>query len=436
MSINYYEATAATADFREKSRTNKANESVFPRLTENLTVDVCVVGGGMAGLATAQELVYRGYDVAVLEKEQVGFGASGRNGGQAIIDVGCGYETLVNLIGREKAGKIFQTTKEGIHLIRENIKKYKINCDLIDGTLTVSQKPRQDAELKKYQSLYSSLGYEVELWDKVKTQSVVATDLYTGAIYAPEGLHLHPLNYTIGLAKNLSKEGVHIYENSPVIKYTETKTGVRISTETVTVEAKNLVLCANVYNKLSSSLRSKIMPVGTYIAATKPLGEEFANTLISNRAAVCDMNFVLDYFRIDSSTRLLFGGRVSYTKAQPANLKHSLFKRMVRVYPQFKKYTPEEIFEYAWGGHVDITLNRAPHFGSLSKKVFFLQGFSGHGVALTNVAGRIMGEAIAGERERLSWYEEIPHRRFFGGQWFRAPLLALGMLYFRAKDYF
>ncbi len=422
---NYYQATS------------KADEEGvhFPELQDAEDTDVCIVGGGLSGLATAIELKRLNYRVVLLEGETIGFGASGRNGGQAIVDVGCGYPKLCQLIGEEKAGNIFRLTVEGIKRIRNNIKHFSIDCDLINGTLTVSQKPRQDKELKEYQKRYQNLGYEVELWDRSQTQKIIDSKLYTGAIYDPHGLHFHPLNYCLGLAREAHRLGVKIYEHSRAAEYNKEGKQIIVRTSKGWVNAGKLVLCANIFNNLNPYLRSQIMPVGTYMAATQPLGVEIASRLITNQAGICDMNFVIDYFRISPDTRLLFGGRVSYSGMEPRNLKQSLYQRMVRVYPEFLAYQPEEIFEYAWGGHADITMNRAPHFGRLSENVFFLQGFSGHGVALTQIAGKVVAEAIDDHPERFDWFADIPHRKFFGGKWLRTPLLALAMIYFRTKDY-
>lgn len=420
---NYYQATA------------KRNFSKFQELEKNHQTDVCIIGGGFAGLSTALEIRQRGYQVCLLEGETIGYGASGRNGGQAIVDVGCGIHKLASLIGWERAKKIFMLTVEGISLIRSNVKKYKIDCDLVDGTLTVAQKKRQDIDLIDDKKLYEKIGYNVELWNKNKIQSCLGTQLYTSAIYDPRGLHLHPLKYSLGLAKQAALMGVKIFEKTMATSFEETSAGVVVSTQHAKINCKQLVICANTYNHLNDKLTKRIMPVGTYIAATKPLEDDLASRLIGNNAAVCDMNFVLDYFRLSADKRLLFGGRVSYTAKPPSNLKQTLYKRMIRVYPYFKKYHYEEIFDYAWGGEVDVTINRAPDFGKLSKQIYFLQGFSGHGVALANIAGKIVAEAIDGDPQRFELFKDIPHKNFFGGKFLRAPLLALGMSYFRMKDY-
>ncbi len=428
MEKSYYKETAQ----------NYEGYTVSPALQTEAESDVCIIGGGFAGLSAAVELRNRGFSVILLESETVGFGASGRNGGQAIVDVGCGIDALAALTGWDVAKQIFSLTAEGLRVIRSNVKNFSLDCDMADGTITIAQRKKHDAELISLHRIFQDLGHETTLWDKKETQDQVASKLYTSALYDKNGLHIHPLKYCKGMAVQAKSMGAGIFENTKALFYDDTgsvsKDRITVHTAEGKVTCKHLLLAANVYNTVNPFLMKHIIPVGTYIAATKSLGKQWARRLIPSNAGICDMNLVIDYYRFSADYRLLFGGRVSYTDSDPRDLKKSLFARMTRVFPEFTDYTPNEIFEYAWGGKVDITMNRAPHFGKLKKQIYFLQGFSGHGVALSNIAGRLVAEAIDGEGGRFRLFENIPHRKFLGGKSIRGPLVALAMLYYRMKD--
>jgi gamma-glutamylputrescine oxidase len=221
-----------------------------------------------------------------------------------------------------------------------------------------------------------------------------------------------------------------IYEDSLVLRYEDGQT-VRVHTSAGTVRAAHLVLCGNAYlGKVAPALARRILGIGTYIVASEPLGRERAQALLPSDAAVADINWILDYFRRSADDRLLFGGRVSYSSVQPPQLAESMRKRMVLVFPSLKDVK----VDYAWGGYLDITMSRAPNFGRLAPNVFYLQGFSGHGVTLTGLAGKLVAEAVAGTAERFDVFARIPHREFPGGPLLRRPSLMLAMLYYRLRD--
>jgi gamma-glutamylputrescine oxidase len=263
-------------------------------------------------------------------------------------------------------------------------------------------------------------------------RSVLATDRYLGALYDSNSGHLHPLNYTLGLAAAAQSLGVQIYGGTRALSFAPAGNDkVRIATPHGEVRARFLVLCGNVFlGPTAPSLAAKIMAVATYIVATEPLGAARAQELIANNAAVSDMNWVLDYFRRSADHRLLFGGRVNYSGLKSFDAPSATRARMLGVYPQLQDVR----IEYAWGGDVDITLNRAPHFGRLAPNIYFLQGFSGHGIALTGIAGKLVAEAIGGTAERFDVFARIPHADFPGGMALRRPALVLAMLYFRIRD--
>lgn len=404
-----------------------------PRLESNERADVIILGAGITGLSTAIELAERGFKVIVLEAHQVGWGASGRSGGQMIFGYGCEQSKIARLIGKEDARKLFDWSVEGVNLIGERIHKYGIQCDLEWGHAHAAIKSRHIDELKAWQAdLEENYGYAgTELWNRGRTRQELATDRYSALLFDPRSGHLHPLNYTLGLARAALALGVRIFENSKVIGLIAGDPVV-FKTAQGSVKGQFAVLGGNAWlGKLAPKLESKIMPVGTYICATEPLGAERANALIRNRMAVADINFVLDYFRLSSDHRMLFGGRVSYSRLPPPALGNRMRKRMLAVFPQLADIK----IEYVWGGYVDISMNRAPHWGRLTPNLYFAQGFSGHGIAATGLAGRVIAEAIRGQAERLDIYERITHRNFPGGKFLRTPALVLAMLWFRLKDY-
>ncbi|HZT03903.1 MAG TPA: FAD-binding oxidoreductase [Steroidobacteraceae bacterium] len=398
-------------------------------LAGSVECDVCVVGGGIAGCSAALHLAERGYSVVLLEQHRIGWGASGRSGAQAIHGVASGQGKLERLIGRGPARAVWDVSIEGLSLMRELIARHHIDCDWADGYMLTAIRPRQDRELRQeLEELQGKLDYRsARYMPGEEVRSILQTRRYVSALYDSNGGHLHPLNYTLGLAAAAERAGVRIHESTRALGFTS----ARVRTPAGEVRARYLVLCGNVYlGNAAPALASKIMAVGTHIIATEPLGAERAQRLITNNAAVSDMNWVLDYFRRSADHRLLFGGRVSYSALGSFEAPGATRARMLRVFPQLA----EVGVAYSWGGYVDITLNRAPHFGRLMPNVYFLQGFSGHGIALTGIAGKLIAEAIAGEAERFDVFARIPHHDFPGGAILRRPALVLAMLYYRLRD--
>jgi gamma-glutamylputrescine oxidase len=396
--------------------------------------DVCVVGGGIAGCSAALHLAERGLSVVVLEEHRIGWGASGRSGGQALFGVAAGQAKLTRLIGAADARAVWDVSVEGLSLMRSLIERFRIDCDWVNGYLLAAVKPRHERELEaEIAELREIYGYEsVRYVPRAELAALLATGRYLGALYDTNSGHLHPLNYTLGLAAAAESVGARIFEASRATSFSST-TGarVRVATARGEVRARHVVLCGNVYlGAAAPALARKIMGVATYIVATEPLGEARARALIANNAATSDMNWVLDYFRRSGDHRLLFGGRVNYSGLRSFDAPAATRARMLRVFPQLQDVR----IDYAWGGEVDITLNRAPHFGRLAPNVYFLQGFSGHGLALTGIAGKLVAEAVAGTAGRFDLFARIPHANFPGGAALRRPALVLAMLYYRLKD--
>lgn len=409
-------------------------DPAHPALAGEIETDVCVVGGGIAGCSTALHLAERGYRVVLLEADRLSSGASGRSGAQAITGVACGQDKLESLIGLDAAKDIWNCSVEALALQRELIDRYSIDCDYVSGQMQVAIKPRQQAalehEVTRLQALY---GYHsMRMMDRDELRDCIASTRYIAATYDPNAGHLQPLRYTLGLARAAASRGARIFEHTRALEHQRRDGRLVIRTANGAVIARHLALCGNAaLGNYSRELTRKIMGVATYIVATEPLGEARASELIRNNAAVTDTNFVLDYFRRSADHRLLFGGRVSYSGLDPLGTTRATRARMLQVFPQLA----DTRIEHAWGGYVDITMNRAPHFGRLEPDVYFVQGFSGHGIALTGIAGKLLAEAISGTSERFDVFSRIPHHDFPGGDALRRPLLVLAMLWYRLRDW-
>jgi gamma-glutamylputrescine oxidase len=420
---SYYAASAHAAPDRAE-------------LESSVDCDVCVVGGGIAGCSAALHLAERGYKVVLLDEYRVGWGASGRSGAQAIHGVASGQTKLERLIGAAAARTVWDVSVEGLALMRELISRHRIDCDWTDGYLMTAVKQRHLHELHtELDQLQNKLGYtSVRYVPRDELRSILGTSRYVGALYDSYSGHLHPLNYTLGLAAAAASIGVMIFEGTRALGFRQASgtsgATVRIRTPRGEVRAHDLVLCGNVYlGDTAPALATKIIPIGSHIVATEPLGAQRARELIANNAAICDMNWVLDYYRCSADHRLLFGGRVSHSGFGSFDAMAATRERMLRVFPQLA----DARIDYSWGGYVDATLNRAPNFGRLASNIYFLQGFSGHGIALTGIAGKLVAQAIAGTAERFDVFAKIPHRSFPGTA-LRRPALALAMLYYRLRD--
>ena len=405
-------------------------------LAGDVHADVCIVGGGIAGLSAALHLVERGFTVALLEARHLGFGGSGRSGGQTIFGYASGQEKLKRIVGEQVARFMWDVALEGMRLQQQLIARHHIDCDYVAGHMHVGVKPRHDAELAaEVETLHEEYGYRsVRTVSHDELRTLVASDRYTTGLHDSASGHLNPYKYTLGLGAAAARAGVRIFENSRVTKLdvAQDANGEHVvHAANGTVRARHLLVAGGaLLGRLVPELARKLMAVGTYIATTEVLGEERARRLITNNAAVADINWVLDYFRRTPDHRLLFGGRVSYSGLDPFDSSRIMRGRIVRVFPQLADVR----IDHAWGGFVDITPNRAPHFGRLAPNAYFLQGFSGHGMVLTGIAGQLVGEAIAGTAERFDVFARIPHRDFPGGALFRRPALVLAMMWFRLKD--
>lgn len=405
----------------------------FEPLAGDVSCDVAIVGGGLAGLSAALELAQRGLSVRLLEAREVGWGASGRNGGQAIHGLACDQDTIEQQLGLDEAKRVWAMSIEALDLIRERIADHAIDCDWRDGYLGLATSARKGAALASWADRIGSVyGYPLRRIGPGEVRDWIASPRYHSGVHDPRSGHLHPLKYTLGLARAAAAAGARLHEQTPVqaLRHGEP---AQIVTARGTVSARRVLLAGNVYlHGIAPALEPRIMPVGTYIACSERLDPALADALVPSRSAVCDTNFVLDYFRTTNDHRMLYGGRVSYSTVTPARLPESMRRRMVQTFPQLAGAK----VEYAWGGFVDISMSRAPDFGRLPGpgNVYYLQGFSGHGLALTGLAGRLVAEAMAGDAGRFDVFARLKHRAFPGGSLMRMPALVLGMAWYRLRD--
>jgi len=403
----------------------------FAALAGAVDCDVAVVGGGLAGLTAALELAERGFSVVLLEAREVGWGASGRNGGQAIHGLACDQAEIESQLGLDDAKRVWAMSLEALDLLRERSRQHQIDCDWRDGYLGLATSARKGADLAAWADRMASVyGQEFARIAPADVQRWIASPRYHSGIHDPRSGHLHPLKYALGIARAAAAAGVRIFENTAVTAMTPGKP-VLLQTAAGQVQARQVLLAGNVYLQgVAPALETRIMPVGTYIVCTEALDSALADSLVPSRSAVCDTNFVLDYFRTTNDHRMLYGGRVSYSTVTPPNLASSMHSRMASTFPQLAGAK----VEFAWGGFVDITMNRAPDFGRIGSNVYYLQGFSGHGLALTGLAGRLVAEAMGGDASRFDVFARLKHHGFPGGRLLRTPALVLGMAWYRLRD--
>lgn len=418
--MSYYEVSAG-----ERPR--------FPSLAGAVRADVCVVGGGFTGLSAALHLAERGYSVVLLEADRVAAGASGRNGGQVGSGQNRGVLELEARLGLARAKLLWDMAEEAKALLHERIGRHAIDCFYRAGNMMAITKQRYVAEVEAEAGrLATHYGYQqLRMLDQGEMRRSVDSAAYVAGCLDLGGGHLHPLRFALGLARGAEGAGVRIFEGSRV---TRIRWGApnRLLTAAGEVSATYVLLCGNAYlgDRLEPRIAARIMPIVNHVLATEPLGEERARSIILDDCCVHSTKFVVDYYRFSHDHRLIFGGGESYSDRSPADLKSFVRRYMLRVFPQLR----DVAIEHAWSGRLAITLDRLPEFGRVGESGWYVQGYCGHGVALSQLAGRLLAEAVAGAAGRFDVFAGIPHTAFPGGRWLRHPLLVAGMLWYSLRD--
>lgn len=406
---------------------------VFPRIDGDVDADVAIVGAGFTGINTAIELADRGLRIAVLDANRVGWGCSGRNGGQMISGL-ASHDRLERALGPHQAAALWRLGVEGMDLVRKRIDRFSIRCDLKPGVFLAACNERQMHELREFRARELAMGYPhgLDLIERGDLRSVVGTDAYRGGVLDRGSGHLHPLNLCLGEAIGAAGLGVRIFEHSAVTRI-ERGRRARVHTASGSVVADHVVLAGNAYlGGLVPALAGRILPAGSYLIATEPLAEELARELFPRDSAVCDSNVLLDYYRLSPDRRLVFGGRCNHTGRVPRSIRAALLPRLLRVFPALHGVR----VDYEWGGTVAVSLKRIPQLGRLPGGPWYAQGYSGHGVVARHVFGRLLADAITGGSREFEMLAGLRHWRLPGGRWFASPALALGMTWYRLRDRF
>ena len=404
-------------------------------LAEDLSADVCVIGGGFTGVNTAIELAQRGLSVILLEARRIGWGASGRNGGQLIRGIGHDVSGFARHVGEEGVRYLQRAGIDSVALVGERIREHGIDCDLRWGFCELANTPAQFAAFKEEQESLAALGYlpETRLVAAQDMAQVVGSQLYAGGLVDMGSGHLHPLNLVLGEARVAEALGVRIFEHSAVLQLIHGDT-VQVRCAGGSVRAGSLVLACNAHlDELEPRLSGKVLPAGSYIIATEPLPAALADELIPQNLALCDQKVGLDYYRLSADRRLLFGGACHYSGRDPVDIAAYMRPKMLKVFPQLANTT----IDFQWGGKIGITANRFPQVGRLQQypNVFYAQGYSGHGLNVTHWCARLLAEGIhAGVSQGLDTFSRVPHMTFPGGKALRSPLLALGMVWYRLRE--
>lgn len=403
----------------------------YPLLEGAHSCDVCIVGGGFTGISSALYLAERGYKVTVVEANRIAWGASGRNGGQLIGGIS-GEARLGKYQQQDNSELLWNMRWAGNDIVKQRVEQYNIDCDLKFGYMDVAIKARHKRALQEEYELLQrhDFPHQTRLVMADEIGDVLGTKAYIAGLINMANGHLHPFNLCIGEAMAAVQQGASIFERSAVSRI-EHGRKVKVYTEKGLVESEFVILAGNAYHALEQKhLGGVVFPAGSFIIATEPLSDELAKSINPLDLAVCDPNYVLDYFRLSADKRLLFGGRCNYSGREPASIKKTMLPRMLKIFPQLKDVK----IEYEWGGKIGIVINRIPHIGRIDNNIFYAQGYSGHGVNVTHLAGQVLADAICGTFERFDVFARARHFRIPGSQWLGNNLVALGMIYFRLMD--
>ncbi len=401
-------------------------------LQESLSCDVCVIGGGYTGLSAALHLAQAGYQVVLLEAHRLGWGASGRNGGQVGSGQRVEQDQLEKLFGDARAMQLWDLGETSKALVRSLIEEHSINAEYKSGIIHADLKEREVAgSHESVELLQRKYGYQqIEALDQVAVREQLGTEAYAGGLIDHGAGHVHPLKYALGLAQACLDAGVRVFERTKVTEIVDGDPAL-VHTDQGQLQANFVVLGCNGYlGKLQKRVAARVMPINNFIIATEPLGEGRARELIRDDVAVGDSKFVINYYRMSADHRLLFGGGESYSYQFPDDIAGLVRKHMLAVYPQLERVN----IDYAWGGTLGITVNRLPHLEKLSANVLSASGFSGHGVAMATLAGQLCAEVISTTAERFDVMAALPSWPFPGGAALRSPLLKLAMTWYAIRD--
>jgi gamma-glutamylputrescine oxidase len=417
--LSYYAATANPSPDR-------------PALRGEVSTDVCVIGAGFTGISAALHLAERGFSVTVLEANRVGWGASGRNGGQMVNGYSRELDVIERRYGKEAAAGLGRMALEGGDIIRERVATYGIDCALRPGGLIAAFTGRQMRGLEHAQKVWAAHGHDhMQLFDREATRKAVATDLYEGALFDEKGGHIHPLNLVLGEAAALESLGGVIHEGSRAIAV-DTGASPTVRTAQGSVRARFVLVCGNAYmgGLLRREVGSHIMPVSSQVVTTEILDETQIEALLPPNYCVEDCNYFLDYYRRTEDNRLLFGGGTVYGGRDPASIEAKIRPSLETTFPGLRGVR----LDYAWSGNFALTLTRIPHVGRITPTVLFSHGDSGHGVTTTHLLGCLLAEAVAGQVRRFDIFANLPYIPFPGGSAFRVPLTVIGSWYYRILD--
>ena len=406
----------------------------YPQLEDKVNTDVCIIGAGYTGLSAAIHLAKKGYAVTVLEAHRVGSGASGRNGGVLGIGQRKDQEKLEEWLGMDDARRMWQIACDANQLVKGLIKEFNIDCDLTDGHLAVAHKPSHVKPMwdhcEHLSRFYNYDGYKPVTAEEV--HDMMGVDTYHGGYVDYLAGHIHPLNLALGLGQAARELGVQIFEDSRVNDYRTQGEKVRVKTDSGLVEAKFLVIGCNGYlGRLDKEAEKYQMPINNFLLATEPLGEDRARQINRDNLAVVDTRFVVNYWHNSPDHRLIFGGGENYSSRFPRDIKQFVRKYMLEAYPNLE----DAKVEYGWGGTLAITMRRMPHFGRKAHNIYWAQGYSGHGIHMATMGGKMAADAIMGQAERFDLFASIKHFPFPGGRWLRWPGLMAGMLYYSMLDH-
>lgn len=402
------------------------------RLEGRIETDICIVGAGYSGLSTAIHLAEKGYKVTVVEGAQVGWGASGRNGGQIVNGLNAGLSTIERRYGEDAARFIGGLVQEGGRIIRRLVERHQIDCDLKPGNIYAAYTGAHMKELEAKQALWRKYGMDDhQLLDREALRRFVVSDAYCGGMLDMTGGHMHPLNLVLGEARAFESLGGVIYEMSPVTRVEHEAARPVVHTKGGEVSARIVVLCGNAYlGDAVPKLATRVMPVSTQMITTEQLGEERAHSLIPSDMCVEDVRYILDYFRLSADKRMIFGGGTVYGGTDPADVVAKLRPNLEKVFPRLKGVK----IDYAWSGNFALSFTRVPQMGRIGSNTYFAHGYSGHGVTGSHLFGRILAEAINGDASRFDAFEKMPWYPFPGGRMLRAQYSTLGSWWYMFKD--